>query len=415
MKIIFILLGALLNSVIAIQVIGKCKGIIDVNVNNQCVLDEGGIANCFASWNDDAYSVHANAPKDVAFSQIVFQQGNMCGIVAEDQSLKCWGIGEWNSQWGTGILEPKAGKYIYVCIQLFYACAVQEDGNLYCWGKHRSNLHSNYPKDGSYKAVGCGYNAACAVRNDGEVVCWGTTSDQNYRQVIDKNNFPEGVKVDAISIQSHHALGLKPDGTLMAWGRDTYGSWGNMPEGKVDSAVATGFGGVAILSEDKTLVCWGWDLFNFLEDCPKGEFYALGCYDSYCCAIKTDKEIVCWGRIGHGDNEYTKELIESGIKAMDCEGDVCGSEKATIMKLEAEVALWKARFQEVQSLEVNDRHSVQAMAKYPDPDSDTNERRRLQETYGTYSSRSSSSKSTENKVGNNLVPADSFATKVKKF
>jgi hypothetical protein len=409
MRIISLLFALAITITNAQNTIGKCKGILDVSVQNQCMLDENGIAHCFASFNADPQTVAANTPKDVTFSQIAYQRDEACGIVAEDMSIKCWGEGiKANYNTYNKVLDPQPGKYTDLCVNLDYACAITEDSYVHCWGDSHASLTKLYPKDEGYKAVGCGYLVACAVRKDNSVICWTSTSDSYKKPIM--TDVPEGVKFDAVSVSTSHAIGLKTDGTLAVWGKDAYDLFKDCPtDVEVDSVVTVYGGGLAIKSEDKSLICWGHDTKNFVTDCPEGEFYSIGCRTDVCCAIKTNKEIVCWGntmkatyvdgvKVSGVDN--TQEMVESGIKPMDCQGgDACGKEKGTIeqlnlqilelqekqLDLEDKVELWKLRFEKVKALELedyNNRHSVIAEGEFPEP---------------------------ENEVGNNLLGSESLS------
>jgi hypothetical protein len=71
-----------------------------------------------------------------------------------------------------------------------------------------------------------------ALKSDGTVVAWG---DNTFGQTT----VPGGLfGVTAIAAGSYHTLALKSDGTVVAWGNDEYGQSTVLPMGIYDSAVA---------------------------------------------------------------------------------------------------------------------------------------------------------------------------------
>jgi alpha-tubulin suppressor-like RCC1 family protein len=98
---------------------------------------------------------------------------------------------------------------------------------------------------------------AMALKGDGTVVAWGW--DENKRLVT----VPSGLSnVTAISLAGDHNLALKADGTVVAWGYDTNAAWYDpatvVPDG-VSNVVAISGGGIGtlVLKRDGTIERWG--------------------------------------------------------------------------------------------------------------------------------------------------------------
>jgi alpha-tubulin suppressor-like RCC1 family protein len=140
---------------------------------------------------------------------------------------------------GTGVIQVSAGDS--------HSLAVRSDGSAWAWG---SNLGGQLG-DGSYTAYGepihvpgltqviqvaAGAGHSLALRSDGTVWAWG---DNNRGQIGDGQHGlnqlrPVKVKVltgvTAIAAGNFFSLALRSDGTVWAWGDNTYGQLGNGTE-----------------------------------------------------------------------------------------------------------------------------------------------------------------------------------------
>ena len=78
-------------------------------------------------------------------------------------------------------------------------------------------------------AVAAGEHHAVALKSDGTVVAWGSPSSQDYGQAT----VPDGLSsVVAIAAGFTHTLALKSDGTVVAWGNNGQGQ-ASVPAGLV--------------------------------------------------------------------------------------------------------------------------------------------------------------------------------------
>jgi alpha-tubulin suppressor-like RCC1 family protein len=89
-----------------------------------------------------------------------------------------------------------------------------------------------------------------------------------------------------------HALALRDDGTMMAWGHPDSALYVPQP-GRFLKVAAAGYG-IAI-REDQTLVGWGADEYGETI-VPAGTFKAIAAASSFAVGIRTDGSLQAWGR-----------------------------------------------------------------------------------------------------------------------
>ncbi len=127
-------------------------------------------------------------------------------------------------------------------------------------------------------AVAAGESHVLALKNNGTVVAWGGNSFYAESAV------PVGLtNVIAIAARNHHSLALRSDGTVVAWGDNAYGE-SSVPAGLTNVvAIAAGAAHSLALRSNGTIVTWGDDEFG-QTDVPTGLTnvisIAAGDYDS---------------------------------------------------------------------------------------------------------------------------------------
>ncbi len=195
-------------------------------------------------------------------------------------------------------------------------------------------------------AVAGGNYHSLALKSDGTVFAWG---GNDYGQLgngtrVDKNE-PVQVKgatnIIAIASGDHFCLALKSDGTILAWGRDSRGQLGDgLDDGFNASsqtapvqvkgatniiAIAAGGEHALALKSDGTVLAWGTNESGEIGDgttqmrsepvLVKGiaNIVAIAAGKAHSLALKSDGTLLAWGddsngQIGDGGNPILGEL-----------------------------------------------------------------------------------------------------------
>ena len=141
-------------------------------------------------------------------------------------------------------------------------------------------------------AIAGGQKHALAIKSDGKVVAWGDGTNGKT------NVPPSATNVIAIAAGRDHSLALKSDGTVVGWGYSSFGAV-NVPEGLSNIvAIAAGGGHSMALKTDGTVSAWGSDLYG-PATVPAGLSNVVaikaGILDFFSLALKADGSLVAWG------------------------------------------------------------------------------------------------------------------------
>lgn len=145
--------------------------------------------------------------------------------------------------------------------------------------------------DGGVVDIAAGPGHALAVRRDGTVVAWGSPDTYGEATV------PATVRnVAAAAAGAQHSLALKRDGTVTGWGDNSMGQL-DVPAGlrNVTALAAGGYRSVA-LRTDSTVVQWGATAADGYP-MPAGlrNVTALAVGNYFVLALRTDGTVIGWG------------------------------------------------------------------------------------------------------------------------
>jgi hypothetical protein len=139
-------------------------------------------------------------------------------------------------------------------------------------------------------AVSAGLSHALGLRSNSTVVAWGA----NY---YGESGVPPGLSnVVAVSAGDYHSLALRSDGTIVAWGYNDSSDLSAPPESMPAIAIAAGSYHNLALRADGTVVAWG-NNTSGQTNVPAGLSNVVAISGGYffSLALKADGTVVGWG------------------------------------------------------------------------------------------------------------------------
>lgn len=255
--------------------------------------------------------------------RFVSSGNNHTVAIKSDGTLWAWGT-NYNGQLGNGIdggiyLVPiqigSENNWESVEVGSNFSLAIKTDGTLWGWGNNvRGQLGDGTTNNkliptqigtsNTWSLISAGWYHVLAIKSDGTLWTWGYN---DYYQLGDGNdgsgtslifrNFPKKIGVSTnwskISAGLLHSVAIKTDGTLWAWGGNSYGQIGNGTNG-------TGFDYVKTPTQIGTSTNWS----------------KIGTGNVHTVAIKTDGSLWGWGRNANrqlGDGTSTNKNIPTPI------------------------------------------------------------------------------------------------------
>jgi hypothetical protein len=253
----------------------------------------------------DGTTTDATAPVEVArlgyVATLAAGDWFTCAVLATGQ-VKCWGD---NTQWQFGVAAPRRsstpvlspiGPATRIAAGRTHACAILINGDVTCWGDNRTSqtgvqreplakpsLPVMVPTVTRAIAVAAGSEHSCAVQEDGQLLCWG---DNHFGQlghgIQEHHSFPPrpvpiAGKALGVAAGRRHTCALLQDRTVQCWGEGFEGQLGDglkkdsltpvrvtvldsggveMPLQRV-TAMTVGSQHTCVLLEGGKVLCWG--------------------------------------------------------------------------------------------------------------------------------------------------------------
>ncbi len=215
-----------------------------------------------------------------------------------------------------------------------HTIAIKPNGTLWAWGYNGYGQLGDGTKvektapvqigvDSNWKTVSAGSNSSLAIKTDGTLWAWGDNlfgqlGDGSYANV---RLVPTRIGTDSnwklVSEGSQYGLAIKTDGTLWAWGDNTFGQLGNqavfaiIPRqvgvGSDWAAISAGDVHTAAIKKDGTLWAWGFNSYGQLGDATTTSkptptkigsdtnWQSIDCGSEFSLAIKTNGTLWTWG------------------------------------------------------------------------------------------------------------------------
>jgi len=264
-----------------------------------------------------------------------------------------------------------------------HSLALMNNGRVYAWGDNTfgqlgddttTNRSTpvqvkgmNYFELDYVTAIAAGSGSSYALSGNGYVWAWGhnnagqlgdgtTTNRSTPVWVRGVGGAGELAYVTAIAAGSDHALALRDDGTVVAWGYNYYGQLGDNttttrrwpvqvrgPGSAIYltnvTAISAGSAHSLALADSGTVYAWGWNEYGQLggdtttnssrpvRSYGAGNFVAIAAGYYHSLAIRADGEVIAWGRNGSGqlgDGTTTNRSSVIWVKGPGGTGNLTG-------------------------------------------------------------------------------------------
>jgi len=269
---------------------GRCRprgagnGVMAVNAESACFLQEGGEVICWGARPPGVPGVeepeYVCPPKKTLFPAATFvassyamHSHNAC-VVDQEGVVWCAGDNQWGQlgtgqcgEWGEWQNEPVKVMVLSgirsreVAVGDGFACALAETGKVYCWGRNDSGQLGSgegavpdpckvssvepVPLEGKGLMLATspamdGVDSACALTEDGLVWCWGSQVPLEDGSLglawkpLAVGGIPGAL---AIAVGNGAGCGLVPDAGCFCWGGNYHGLLGP-PDSMLESAAA---------------------------------------------------------------------------------------------------------------------------------------------------------------------------------
>lgn len=263
---------------------------VDVEADDAftCIRRGDGTAECFGY----------NAPSPSGrFMDIDTGRDSFCGVRV-DGRLSCSSTSSVSAGVANAPYPPHPGlPFRQVSAGLQHACAVDDLGQVRCWGLDRSGQVSGAPNGVGFTEVAAAGDQTCALQSNGAVHCWGDLSASKW-----VGPPPESfVQIDA---DTWTICGISVNGGLYCWG-DPLGPWyhPNAPGGSY-TAVDAGVWDACALEPGGTPHCWfprRGNQYGASSPPPNESFVDIAVGYHHACGLTDDSRVLCWGRNQWGE------------------------------------------------------------------------------------------------------------------
>ena len=308
----------------------------------------------------NGYAIVSSAPRKTALviprdrGLISAGSRNGCAINRTDGTAWCWG-NDGQEQIGNGAatgdrespaIVSNPGPWTQITMSgdwgiNNHACAIKDNGNLYCWGHDGHGELGNGSTTGNqdspilvglatdqWSSVSVDGETSCAIKSNGTLWCWGWGSVTGTNMSSGDRTSPTQVGTGlwkSVTMGRDNACAVDISGDAWCWGDDANGKLGNGPtdpsDGLTPSKVASP-GPWAMIAPgnatcgvklDGSLWCWGDPAAHGLSGDNTAPirvpepgpwvYVASGAGDpghTPICAIKADGTLWCWGENSQG-------------------------------------------------------------------------------------------------------------------
>ncbi len=210
---------------------------------------------------------------------------------------------------------------------------LRADGSIAAWGYNGEGQTTVPAPNTSYTAIGAGEFHAIALKTNGTIRAWGGLNNLGQLDIPAPN-----ADFTAIAAGFNHNLGLKSDGSIVAWGNNANGQI-DVPEPNSDfTAVAAGGFHSLGLKSDGSIAGWGSNNWGAISvPFPNSDFVAISAGYRFSLGLKTDGSIVGWGRNLEGQ-------LDVPFPNSDFAAVAAGADHSLGLKSDGSIVAWGYNF-----------------------------------------------------------------------
>lgn len=269
---------------------------LSTNGNTAYALTLDGVVR---AWGDNYYREVTDRPRDAGYKSVTGCHSDGALALDSEGNLIYWG------KENTQLANPPLGQYekVYAGGRGATALMLDADGNVSGFGYNSNGILTNFPagpiKDlalGAYSGMRC-----IALKEDGTLVGWGGETDGLLAGI------PSGT-FKHVGTNGKTAVAVRSDGTLTAWGYDYTGIVSQCPTdgGYVSATLAYPSVGIALgLKADGSIVIWGKNTTNdgsVHTNVPYSDFLGIKLFETYGgltgMGVREDGSLYAWGSNG---------------------------------------------------------------------------------------------------------------------
>jgi alpha-tubulin suppressor-like RCC1 family protein len=261
---------------------------------------------------------------DLSFQSLSASSSHVCGLTA-DGTAYCWGS---NNSGESGIGVSGSSVPVPTAVQtvqrftdisaqgqgeyITSTCALSANGEAWCWGANLfgklgdgSTENSAVPvrvqTEVPFARIETGFWNTCAMTVSGALYCWGEQADVGVFNARPPGIYPtplpvsEGFAFEDVVLSSNSACGLTPEGRVLCWGQNWFGSLG---------------GGGTVRETAVPLEVHGGLTFLSLSPAHTEEIHALS----------ADGTVFRWGSLGNDQVQSTPVALSRSITFSSVDG-----------------------------------------------------------------------------------------------